>query len=69
MATKSHNQRIGNQGMNGLVILAYMGVMFIIGILVGIVIENQHHKDELEKFRRTSHIDIETQMARDGWKI
>jgi uncharacterized protein YneF (UPF0154 family) len=55
--------------MSGLVILAYMGAMFIIGILVGIVIENQYHKDELEKFRRTSHIDIETQMARDGWKI
>jgi hypothetical protein len=55
--------------MNGLVILAYMGIMFVVGILVGIVIENQHHKDQLAEFRRTSHIDIETQMALDGWKI
>jgi len=55
--------------MNGLVTLAYMGVMFIIGILVGLVIENQYHKDQLEKFRHTSHVDIETQMAKDGWKI
>jgi len=55
--------------MNGLVTLAYMGIMFVMGILVGIVIENQHHKDQLAKFRRTSHVDIETQMAKDGWKI
>jgi uncharacterized protein YneF (UPF0154 family) len=55
--------------MNGLVILAYMGAMFIIGILVGLVIENQYHKDQLEKFRRTSHLNIEVQMAKDGWKI
>ena len=55
--------------MNGLVTLAYMGIMFVMGILVGIVIENQYHKDQLEKFRRTSNIDIETQMAQDGWKI
>ena len=55
--------------MDGLVILAYMGVMFIIGILVGIVIENQYHKDQIAEFRRTSHLDIEAQMAKDGWKI
>jgi hypothetical protein len=55
--------------MNGLVLLAYMGIMFVMGILVGIVIENQHHQEQLDKFRRTSDVDIETQMARDGWRI
>jgi len=55
--------------MNGLYVLAYMAIMFVAGILVGIVIENQHQKDELAKLRRNSHIDIEVQMAKDGWTI
>lgn len=50
-------------------VFVYMAIMFIAGILVGIVIENEHHKQQLIKFRRTSHVDIEVQMAKDGWTI
>jgi len=55
--------------MTGIYVLAYMGIMFVAGILVGIVIENQHQKQQLENFRRTADIDIEVLMAKDGWKI
>lgn len=55
--------------MNTYVLLAYMVIMFALGTLVGIVIENEHQKTLRAKFRATSHIDIETQMAKDGWKI
>lgn len=50
-------------------VLVYMAIMFVAGILVGIVIENGHHKQQLIKFRRNSHVDIEQQMAKDGWHI
>jgi hypothetical protein len=46
-----------------------MAIMFVAGIMVGIVIENQYQKNELAKLRRNSHIDIEVQMAKDGWII
>jgi hypothetical protein len=55
--------------MNGIFVLAYMAIMFIAGILVGIIIENEHNKQQLAKFRRNSHVDIEVQMAKDGWNI
>lgn len=55
--------------MNGIFILAYMAIMFVAGIMVGIIIENEHHKQQLIKFRRNSHVDIESQMAKDGWII
>jgi hypothetical protein len=55
--------------MNTYVLLAYMGIMLVLGTLLGIVIENEHHKQQLIKFRRNSHVDIELQMAKDGWTI
>jgi uncharacterized protein YneF (UPF0154 family) len=55
--------------MNTWVLLAYMGIMLFLGTLLGIIIENEHHKQQLAKFRRTSHVDIEVQMAKDGWNI
>jgi len=55
--------------MNIYVLLAYMGIMLALGTLIGIVVENEHHKQQLIKFRRNSHVDIELQMAKDGWKI
>jgi hypothetical protein len=55
--------------MSNYIPLLYMGIMFVLGILIGIVIENEHHKSMRAKFRATQHINIEEQMRQDGWKI
>jgi hypothetical protein len=50
-----------------------MAIMFIAGILVGIIIENEHNKQQQIKRDKSRHpalaSTIEQQMARDGWKI
>jgi hypothetical protein len=50
-----------------------MAIMFIAGILVGIIIENEHNKQQQIKRDKSRHpalgSSIESQMARDGWKI
>jgi uncharacterized protein YneF (UPF0154 family) len=55
--------------MSNYIPLLYMGIMFVLGILIGIVIENEHQKTLRAKFRANSHINIEEQMRQDGWKI
>jgi len=49
-------------------------LFFIIGCLVGMVVENDHNKQKQikrAKFRHPVNVGktIEEQMARDGWKI
>jgi hypothetical protein len=54
-------------------VFVYMAIMFIAGILVGIVIENEHNKQQRIKRDKSRHpalgSSIESQMAKDGWKI
>ena len=54
-------------------VFVYMAIMFIAGILVGIIIENEHNKQQQIKRDKSRHpalgSSIESQMARDGWKI
>jgi hypothetical protein len=51
------------------------GLFFIIGILVGVAVENNHQQqkrreESIRYWRWANHIDnIETQMVKDGWKI
>ena len=59
----------------GLLTLLGFGLFFIVGILVGVAIENSHQEQE----RKQASIDywrwannkenIENQMAKDGWAI
>jgi len=59
----------------GLVTLIGFGLFFIIGILVGVVVENQHQEDKRKqtsiRYWRWAHNqeNIEDQMKRDGWKL
>jgi uncharacterized membrane protein YciS (DUF1049 family) len=58
--------------MNTLVILTYVAIMFALGVLTGITIENQHHRKQQLKRAKARHpvgSSIEQQMAKDGWKI
>ena len=59
----------------GLLTLLGFGLFFVIGMLVGVVVENQHQ----EQKRREASINywrwardkenIEDQMQRDGWQL
>jgi hypothetical protein len=66
--------RTGKQGM-GLLTLLGFGLFFIVGILVGVAIENNHQQtkrreDSIRYWRWANNIDnIETQMVKDGWKL
>lgn len=59
----------------GLLALLGFGLFFIVGILVGVAIENnqqqQQRREESIRYWRWAHsIDnIETQMVKDGWKL
>jgi hypothetical protein len=59
----------------GLLTLIGFGLFFIIGILVGVAVENNHQQqkrreESIRYWRWANHIDnIETQMVKDGWKI
>ena len=59
----------------GLLTLVGFGLFFIIGILVGVVVENQHQEDKRKeaaiKYWRWAHNkeNIEDQMKRDGWTL
>ncbi len=59
----------------GLLTLFGFGIFFIIGVLVGVAVENNHQeqkrRDERIRYWRWS-VDkecIEDQMAQDGWKL
>lgn len=48
------------------------GLFFIVGYAVGMMVENDHHKQQQMKQARARHpvgSSIEAQMAKDGWKI
>jgi hypothetical protein len=48
-------------------------LFFIVGCLVGMMAENQNHKEQQIKRDKLRHpalgVNIEAEMARDGWKI
>ena len=62
------------QGM-GLLALLGFGLFFIVGILVGVAIENNHQqtkrREDSIRYWRWAHSaeNIEQQMAKDGWAI
>jgi len=62
------------QGM-GLIALLGFGLFFIVGILVGVAIENSHQEQKRKeasiRYWRWAHSaeNIEQQMAKDGWAI
>ena len=46
--------------------------LFMVGYAVGMMVENEHHKQQQMKRARARHpvgSSIEAQMANDGWKI
>jgi hypothetical protein len=51
------------------------GLFFIIGVLVGVAVENNHQQqkrreESIRYWRWANNMDnIETQMAQDGWKV
>lgn len=48
------------------------GLFFIVGYAAGMMVENEHHKQNQIKWAKARHpvgSTIEQQMARDGWKI
>lgn len=59
----------------GLLTLIGFGLFFIIGILVGVVVENQHQEDKRKEERirywrwARNAENIEDQMKRDGWTL
>jgi hypothetical protein len=59
----------------GLLTLIGFGLFFIIGILVGVAIENNHHQQKRQEesiryWRWVNDKDnIEQQMAKDGWAV
>lgn len=55
--------------MNTLVILAYIGIIFALGTLTGIYIENTHRRVLRAKYRQMHGPTIEEAMFRDGWRI
>jgi hypothetical protein len=47
-------------------------LFFAVGCMVGMMVENDHHKQKQMRMARKRHpvgSSIEAQMARDGWKI
>jgi hypothetical protein len=62
------------QGM-GLLTLLGFAVFFIIGVLIGVAVENNHQEqkrreDSIRYWRWANNIDnIEQQMIRDGWQL
>jgi len=49
-----------------------LALFFITGCLIGMMVENEHHKQKQIKWakkRHPAHPNIEAEMARDGWKI
>lgn len=55
--------------MNTLVILAYVAIIFALGVLTGIYIEAQHRMRLRAKFRAMHGPTIEEAMWKDGWRI
>lgn len=59
----------------GLLTLVGFGLFFIIGILVGVVVENQHQEDKRKEERirywrwSVQKESIEDQMKQDGWAL
>jgi hypothetical protein len=59
----------------GLITLLGFGLFFIVGIFVGVVVENQHQEDKRKQERirywrwSVQKECIEDQMAQDGWKL
>jgi hypothetical protein len=59
----------------GLLTFLGFGVFFIIGVLVGVAVENNHQEQKRKEasiryWRWANNIDnIEKQMAHDGWKL
>ena len=48
------------------------GLFFLVGYAVGMMVENEHHKQKQIKWAKARHpvgLTIEQQMAKDGWKI
>jgi hypothetical protein len=55
--------------MNTLLILFYLAIIFALGVLTGISIENQHRRQLRAKYRAMHGPTIEEQMFKDGWSI
>jgi hypothetical protein len=55
--------------MNTLTILAYIGVIFGLGVLTGISIENNYRRQLRAKFRAMHGPTIEEAMWKDGWRL
>lgn len=59
----------------GILTLVGFGLFFIIGILVGVVVENQHQEDKRKEERirywrwSVQKESIEDQMKQDGWAL
>lgn len=59
----------------GLLTLVGFGLFFIVGILVGVVVENQHQEDKRKEERirywrwSVQKESIEDQMKQDGWTL
>jgi hypothetical protein len=59
----------------GLLTLFGFGIFFIIGVLVGVAVENNHHQqkrreESIRYWRWANNIDnIEQQMVKDGWRL
>jgi hypothetical protein len=58
--------------MQGMLTIISFGLFFLVGYAVGMMVENDHHKQQQMKRARARHpvgSSIEAQMANDGWKI
>lgn len=58
-------------GVSMITIMAIVA-FFLVGYAVGMMVENEHHKQKAMKRAKARHpvgSSIEAQMARDGWKI
>jgi hypothetical protein len=59
----------------GILTLVGFGLFFIVGILVGVVVENQHQEDKRKEERirywrwSVQKESIEDQMKQDGWTL
>ena len=59
----------------GLLTFIGFGLFFIIGVLVGVAVENNHQQqkrreESIRYWRWANNIEnIETQMAQEGWKL
>jgi hypothetical protein len=59
------------QGVSMMTLIGFIA-FFIVGYGVGMMVENEHHKQKQIKWAKKRHpvgSSIEAQMARDGWKI